>query len=134
MQPAHRASLEDKRDKANTAYRLSFYPLLLLYIILGLPLVGNFAYIAVHEVIGSDCPPATGSKPVDCFRNGVNIGQLQYNYAMATLALGLPNPLLAFRAVIAIVPPWLLLPWVLAVVISYCLKSWYDDKLSQRHT
>jgi hypothetical protein len=76
MQNNSHESLEKKLYRARLIFNLSFYPLLILYIVFATPLLGNFAYLKVHNVIGTHCPSGNASGVVHCFHNGVDIGTL----------------------------------------------------------
>ena len=123
--------LEAKASKAKLIFALSFYPLLVLYLVFACPILGNIVYMNLHDSIGAHCPSGNAARAVQCFYNGVDIGKLQYNYGIGLLALGLINPILAFSVIDALVPRWPLLLWLVTIIGSFLLKTRYQVQLSK---
>ena len=113
-----------KLHRANQIFAAAFYPFLLLYLVFALPIIGNFAFpYFVDDLIRNCGAPVSGSGFKHCYLNGVDIGELSYNYGTTILAMGLFNPVYAFTAIKALIPKFILLPWVVLIGFSYYLKK-----------
>lgn len=93
------------------------YILIMLYIfLLALPIVGTFAYAFLVDHLQEGCKTTAEGFGIDCYRNGVDVGELTAQYVVGIFLAGIWNPWLAYKTVKAVMPLWVLFVWPLVAV------------------
>jgi len=99
-------------------WRVLLYPFALVtlgFVILALPIVGNFVFLNLSAYLTEGCDKTVEGIPVDCLRWGLDFGYLSGLYAVGLFIGGVLNPYLAFKILNSLIPWFVWVPWVFAL-------------------
>lgn len=94
-------------------------PVLAFLVIFGFPLLGNLAFFLVSDFLTDGCRTTSEGFPVNCFRYGLDMGDLVRGYGLGMFLLGIINPMLAYGIVTHFIPVYILVPWI---VLAWYLR------------
>ena len=119
------SDLEVRLRRLTLAFRFVFWPFAFLFLIFGIPIVGNIVFIFFAETVGC---PGSGGGPEPCLVLGRDIGKLYYGYSAGLTVLGLFNPILFLAFLHKILGGVLLTLWVASILIFFLsIRGIKDD-------
>ena len=101
---------------AKLLFHLTFWPLFLAYLALAFPIAGMYVFDYFTNDIIDQCGRTTEGLPkAPCYYNGADVAGISRSYIGSAFLLGILNPIIAFKAISALIPAYLLWPWVALV-------------------
>lgn len=99
------------------------FPVILLFLVFGLPVIGN--HVVLSMAVDHGCRVnAAGSHP--CVMLGIDWGDTVYSYGISSLLGGIINPIILLRVINRFVPFWVMFYgtqlWVIATVAAVILR------------
>ena len=106
-------ALTTRLKRIRLALRLLIIPVLLVYLLLALPMVGNFVVLGGAHWLGC----FTGENMIhSCIFLGSDIGEFVYGYIVDIFILGMFNPFFATEALLAFLHTPVGIAWLLALL------------------
>jgi hypothetical protein len=102
--------------RLTVAFRVVFAPLLVLFLVFGIPLVGNFVVLQIGWSV--DCGGNPSYVP-PCYLFGKDISDIFGNYALTIVIAGALNPILFIAIIFRFLPIAIIIIWVSAIVFLW---------------
>lgn len=123
------SELETRLRRLTLAFRFVFWPFVLLFLIFGIPLVGNAVFIFLAEELGC---AGSGGGPKPCVIHERDIGELYYGYSANLLSLGLTNPILFLALLHKVLGGKILTLWISSILILFLSARGVKNDLRQQ--
>lgn len=120
MRKATIAELEARLDRIDTLLAYLGVPLLILFLVFGLPVLGTIVVFSISKELG--CTVNAGSVH-PCYLFGKDIGPVLYNYLIGSIFGGLLNPFLFISGFVTLMPKFVGVVWLLLVMALPVARS-----------